>query len=383
MSAPPLEAVDERADARGRLLARIKTGAWLDRQVFPPLAWAVQGIVPEGFGLLVGPPKLGKSWFALGLGLSVAAGGRALGRIDVGPPRPVFYLALEDGDRRLQDRCRKLLIDGPIPDAFEYVTKATPADVLQLIDVWLERHGERQPLVMLDTLGKVMPQAAPGESAYSRDYRVGGHLKALSDAYPGTTLMVVHHTRKAAGDDWMDSTSGTQGLNGSADFTIALSRARLETEAVLKVTGRDVREGEYAMTSAEGSWALAGHSLAEAARAAEQVRAVAGLGDRSAEIVDHVSRHPAGVTAADVGKALELPDARRYLARLVDAGRLVRLERGRYAPTPSVPTVPMSQPSTLEWDNGTHGTGGVCAHCGQALDDWLVDAGKTVHIGCI
>ena len=44
------------------LLAGLHTGAWLDMQEFPPLAFAVPGIIPEGFTLLVGPPKAGKSW---------------------------------------------------------------------------------------------------------------------------------------------------------------------------------------------------------------------------------------------------------------------------------------------------------------------------------
>jgi RecA-family ATPase len=57
--------------------------------------------VPEGCILLAGPPKVGKSWLTLGLGLSVASGGKALGRIDVTAGQ-VLYLALEDTPRRLK-----------------------------------------------------------------------------------------------------------------------------------------------------------------------------------------------------------------------------------------------------------------------------------------
>ena len=93
------------ADA-DRLLATLRTGAWLDAQVFPPLSYAVPGLIPEGSVLLVGAPKIGKSWLVLTVALA-AGGGMALS-IAV-PKRPVLYLALEDGNRRLQDRCRKLL----------------------------------------------------------------------------------------------------------------------------------------------------------------------------------------------------------------------------------------------------------------------------------
>jgi len=338
------------------LLARLRTGSWLDAQTFPPLSWAVPGIVPEGFGLFTGPPKSGKSWATLGVLLAVAAGGCAFGKVPVGHPRPVLLLALEDGHRRLQDRCRRLLQGEPIPALLDYTTRATPLEVLPLIGAWLDLHHDARPLVVLDTLGKVMPPSMVGESAYGRDYRIGGHLKALTDAHPGAALIVVHHTRKLGSDDWMDSTSGTNGLNGAADFTVSLSRSRNDTAGILRVTGRDVPEGEYALTVSDGSWTLDGSSLADAARAAQQAKATEGLGDRSADIVAFVARHPAGVTATEVADALSLPDARRYLARLADADRLRRLERGRYAPSTAVPSVPVSQPWEALWDNGTDGT---------------------------
>ena len=88
---------------------RIRTGDQLDATVFPPLAWAVHGLIPEGFGLLTGAPKAGKSWAVLGIALAIATGTNALGKVSTGPARPVLYLALEDGERRLQGRARHLL----------------------------------------------------------------------------------------------------------------------------------------------------------------------------------------------------------------------------------------------------------------------------------
>jgi hypothetical protein len=73
------------ADA-DRLLATLRTGAWPDAQVFPPLVYAVPGLIPEGSVLLVGAPKIGKSWLVLAIGLAASDGGKALG-IDI-PKRP-------------------------------------------------------------------------------------------------------------------------------------------------------------------------------------------------------------------------------------------------------------------------------------------------------
>jgi hypothetical protein len=333
------------ADA-DRLLSTLRDGAWLDAQQFPPLAYTVPGLIPEGSGLLVGPPKIGKSWFVLTVGLAAAVGGKALS-IAV-PKRPVFYLALEDGDRRLQDRCRKLLRGDPIPREFEYLIRVE-GPVIDTIAAWLDRQHDVPPLVILDTLGKVMPPAEHGETSYGRDYRVGTTLKRLADQHPGMTLLTNHHDRKAAADDFVDSVSGTHGLAGAADTVIVLTRSRHETSGLLKVTGRDVPEGEYAVTLADGfAWNLDGADLGEASFRGRQTRLSGGVSDRSAEIIAFVAANPPHVRAGEVEDKFG-PDARRYLKRLADSGRLRRLSRGLYT---SVPSVPSSHSQVSEGEEG-------------------------------
>ncbi|HUZ26067.1 MAG TPA: AAA family ATPase [Streptosporangiaceae bacterium] len=128
--------------------------------------------LPEGrhsSTLVIGAPKIGKSWLVLSLLLAAASGGLALGHIAAGEPRPVLYLALEDSDRRMQDRCQKLLGDGSqIPALFSYQTRLESGLVVDTIRAWLRR-TPATGLVVIDTLGKVMPPAMQGESAYQRD----------------------------------------------------------------------------------------------------------------------------------------------------------------------------------------------------------------------
>jgi hypothetical protein len=131
--------------------------------------------------------------------------------------------------------------------------------VVPTITAWLDRHPGVGPLVILDTLGKVMPVARQGESAYQRDYRVGSALKRAADEHPGAALLTNHHDRKAVSTDFVDSVSGTHGLAGAADTVVILTRPRLEEAGTLKVTGRDVAEGEYAVTfHTNSAWSLDG-----------------------------------------------------------------------------------------------------------------------------
>lgn len=313
-------------------LSFIKTGDWLDDQDYPPLKFAVPGLIPEGFGLLTGPPKIGKSWAVLGIALSIAVGGKAFGHIPVGKSRPVLYLALEDGERRLQSRARKLLQDEPIPANFNFVTAVPPMLVMDVINAWMAVNGDRDPLVILDTLGRVMPPARPGESAYDRDYRIGVELKSVSDSHAGSTFIVVHHVRKQAGEDWMDSTSGTNGLNGAADYTINLSRKRNEETGLIRVTGRDAFEGEYSVTVSDGSWTIDGDSLEAAAKAAEQARDTQNLGVDSERILKFINKQTTPVAAKYVADTLEIDRARDYLLRLVKSERIKKAGRGLYAP---------------------------------------------------
>jgi hypothetical protein len=301
---------------------------------------------------MVGAPKIGKSWWTLDSCLAVSAGGYALGRIQVGAARPVLYLALEDSDRRMQDRCRQLLDGASIPPKFEYMTRvASPGDVTPTVAAWLAWHRDEQPFVVIDTLGKAMPLAAQGETVYQRDYRIMGDLKGLCDAELGASIVVNHHDRKASADDFVDFVSGTNGLAGGADTILVLSRDRGEHAGLLRVTGRDVPEGAYALTLVPGAWwRLDGANLEEASRAASSVRAAAGLGDKSAAIIAYIGQHPSGVRADDVAAefAMQANVARAYLARLQESGRIERQHRGLYTPVANVASVASEQATPLE-----------------------------------
>jgi RecA-family ATPase len=300
---------------------------------FPEPRWAVPGLVAEGLNLLVGSPKLGKSWLCLGLGVSVASGGRALGKIPV-EQGPVLYAALEDNPRRLQGRLRAVLQGEPVP-ADLHITTALPRlpDAYDFLAGWIEAHpGAR--LIMVDVLRKVRPLSDGRGNAYNEDYDSMGSLKALADKY-GVAVIAVHHTRKAADEsDVFNEVSGSTGLTGAADAILIAKRARNTAEAVLHVTGRDVTEQEYGLSwhAASCTWSLL-----------EEPVIVAQMGDTRRRILDYVTDHPLS-TPAEIAKGtgIQLNTVQQNVRRMVAADQLDSDGQGRYIPSLSV-----SAPSAL------------------------------------
>jgi hypothetical protein len=336
MPAPKDNGDDPSLIARELLqMAGMISAADLDTKVFPPLRWHVPGLVPEGLGLLVAPPKAGKSWMVAAVGLACAAGGKAFGCIDV-DSRPVLYMALEDGQRRLQDRHRMLLLghDEKKPDNLHLIFSATPMTAPGIVAAFLLLYGDACPLVIVDTLVKIRPRRHAADDPYQFDYQFASQLKGLLDPYPGAGLLAVHHARKAVAEDFVAEASGTHGLVGAADYIMVLRHPRLSTQGSLLVTGRDVPEGEYAVVTDQGrGWRLDGETLGTSAAHAETRQQQGKLGDRSAEVLAFVkSRGENPTSAAEVAAAtgIDVKQCSTYLGRLKGKELLDRAGRGLY-----------------------------------------------------
>ena len=146
----------------------------------------------------------------------------------------------------------------PLPARFEYLTRIESKAVIEIIRAWLggSHPAWPDPLVILDTFGKAVPAAEKEESTYLRDYRFAGELKQVADDRPGMALLALHHDRKAQSEDFVQMVSGTNGIAGAFDTIMMLSRKRLDPNGMVKITGRDVPENEYAVTTSQGPWTL-------------------------------------------------------------------------------------------------------------------------------
>jgi len=335
-------------------LAGAFSATWLMDQEFPPTEYAVPGIITEGLSIIVSPPKVGKSWWVLDAAIACSTGGHAMNMIKV-DQRPVLYLALEDGQRRLQKRLRDLGVT-EVSEDLTFLTEI-PAGAFLTIGTFLERSAGRKPLIILDTLGKSR-DVFSGNDAYQKDYKELGDFKSLVDRFPGSALLIVHHTNKGAHGDFVSSVSGTQGIAGAADSILTIERERGKDEATLNVTSRDAAEGSYAMTFHDGAWHLDGADLTEAANAVGTRKATTGVGDSMTQVIEEVAKHPEGIKPKDLATVLHWDDdkARNYLRRAYEAGRIQRLERGIYTPVPSVPSVPFPNGTEPIGTQSTQGT---------------------------
>uniref|UniRef100_UPI00248EC052 helix-turn-helix domain-containing protein n=1 Tax=Dermacoccus nishinomiyaensis TaxID=1274 RepID=UPI00248EC052 len=88
-------------------------------------------------------------------------------------------------------------------------------------------------------------------------------------------------------------------------------------------------------------WGLDGMELADAANKAKVLKASDGVGDRSAAIIRLLEKHPEGLGPTEVGRLLDLPQdqAKTYLKRLQDGGRIAKQQRGKYTSVTSVTSV--------------------------------------------
>lgn len=220
------------------------SAASLQRKDIPPIRWIVENLIPAGLNILASPPKYGKSWAVLDLGLSVTAGGRFLGYQT--NPCEVLYLALEDSERRLKSRMIKLLAGKNAPAGFHFATAAHDMDngLFDELEGFLKAHP-KTGLIIIDTLQRVRGAVHGKEGAYAADYREVGGLKAFADKY-GIAVLLVHHLRKMADDsDPFNRISGTNGLMGASDTALVLTKEKRGDEnATLSIVGRDVESSD-------------------------------------------------------------------------------------------------------------------------------------------
>ncbi len=178
--------------------------------------WLIEGLwTEEAVGIVSGQPKLGKTWLALDLALSVATGTPALGRYQVPRPGPVLLFAAEDPPKALRTRLeglcsrRNLAIENiPVNLILTSSLRLDTLDDQARLAETVARYRPRllilDPFVRLHRIDENRALEVSGVLAYLRQLQREEHV----------AILVVHHSRKAGAE----SSQGGLSLRGSGDF---------------------------------------------------------------------------------------------------------------------------------------------------------------------
>lgn len=222
------------------------------------IMWAVEDFIPEGFSILAGRPKIGKSWLLDDIAVNVARG-RQVARSFPTESTGVLFIALEDDRNSLIRRFDKMEIERDDYPENCFISHQWPAglDCISALDSFLMEHPEVK-LLLIDTLQHVLsPDEEESYRATSRELRP---YQALSKKH-GAAILGVLHTRKtkAIKDDEFDPLDfdnilGSRAYSAIADCLIMMHRVRNEKVGRLAVTGRNIEDAIYEAEFSATSW---------------------------------------------------------------------------------------------------------------------------------
>ena len=215
---------------------------------FKKKRYLVDRMLYPGLYILAGAPKVGKSWLAMQLCVSVALGEQFLKHeTDIGQ---AVYLALEDDEGRLQDRVYEF-IDVPTENLeFAIASEAIDSGLESQIRSLGETHSNLK-LVIIDTMQKVRETT---DISYAKDYKDMSVLKDLATEL-GISIILIHHTCKRFDDDPFKTISGTMGLSGCVDGSYVLVESKRGSRfGKLYGVGRDFENVEMSVAFRDCHW---------------------------------------------------------------------------------------------------------------------------------
>ncbi len=299
------------------------TLADLQHKPFDPETWVVEDILPEGACLLAAKYKSKKSWLALAIGLPIALGGKALGRLPVSPGR-VLYLDLEGKQQRIKKRTRAILgvQNRPWPDNFHvYTTWPQGNDGMDRLEQWFRLYPDTR-LVVIDVLSDFRRPMDKYEQPYQYDRATVTPLNQLFERYHAAGLLV-HHFNKAKNDDIMDGISGTTGLPSAVNTMWGLARdVNNSAITILNLRGRDLeRDDPIALKwdSYLNIHVIEGPAI-EVSRSGEQRAVLTALSDTEPRTPQEI--------ATELGKPVE--SVKFLLRKLLNDGLVDKPSYGKY-----------------------------------------------------
>lgn len=297
-----------------------QTAEELMAEDLPPVRMVIGDAVPAGLLLLAGDPKAGKSLLLQDLALSVASGTLAWGSLPVAAG-DALYVANEGGKHSFRDRLAKMLDGAPAPSRLDiaYESKSLGGALEAQLHAWLSSRAEAR-LIVVDTYASVAP-VLRGVDRHQEDYKALAGLAALCHEFPDILIVLVHHTRKAEGDDVMHRISGSNGMTAATDGNAVLSRHTGARQCVLSIRPRNAEESNLVLERDESlRWTVVG----------DDERSQLSGGRQS--ILRYIESAEGPVTPSEVSVALGMKpeNVRQYLTQMAADRQVTKPGRGRY-----------------------------------------------------
>ena len=227
---------------------KIYSSEYIMNTPMKPIEYCVDGLISQGLFVLAGAPKVGKSWLALDMCLSIAKGEKVLGKETL--CGHAVYLSLEDSLIRLQNRLYELTGEPSDNLNFAIMAESISNGLPEQIEYCRKRFDDLK-IVFIDTLQMVRNES---ELSYGSDYKELSVLKSLADKL-GIAIVLVHHTRKCSDGDPFNMISGSTGLSGCVDGSMVLIESkRGSRKAKLYCVGRDIENQEINVVFESSRW---------------------------------------------------------------------------------------------------------------------------------
>jgi hypothetical protein len=223
-----------------------------------PVEWIIEPLIPIGFSLLAGRPKLGKSYFILDAAVNTANGDQVAAAFPT-ERTGVLFIAFEDD----KDRIRRRLDDiGMEPENFPancrvHINWPSGTAGVGKLGEFLTKYPDKR-IVFIDTLQHILdPKLEEGYRLTTAELRP---LRDLSRKHR-VAIVGVLHTRKGKAikdEDYdpldFDNIIGSRAYSAVADAIIMMYRVQGEKHGRLAVTGRDMADTIFNATFENRRW---------------------------------------------------------------------------------------------------------------------------------
>ena len=243
---------------KNTILSSLNTidGETLMNRPLQPLSFVVDTLISQGLHILAGSPKVGKSWLALWLAVTVAKG-EEVWKMSV-KQGTTLYLCLEDSQLRIQNRLFEITDDAPANVHFCTECSTLGRGLEEQLENFVSEYPDTV-LVIIDTLQMV--RGSNYDCTYANDYRDLSVLKKIADKHQ-IAILLIHHLRKEKADDVFNRISGTTAISGAVDASFTLvEEQRGSGRARLSCIGRDIEYRELELCrNADNVWEVTADS---------------------------------------------------------------------------------------------------------------------------